>query len=336
MRLARDEIRVLAVSIVVGERAGRLGELSTCRVQPEESSWRGVRLSAWRIRQGRWCMNVRTNILGAASCGLLALAAPAQHVVTFDQGAQGWSVSGRATVVGSGGNPGANLSNRVLEVFGAEIRTSTNAAFVGDLTRYGSPLVLSADVKINSITVTGLEVSRDLVVEIVDYVTGPYPSNSVWLRLGTLSASQPGWRRFTATIANPLQTTLPAGWGGTGDEDPRTFEPRLPLNRTFVSVLRNAEELRFTTLVPGWFYAFTDFDIQVDNISIGNAAPGAACPPASCGADYNADGGVDGSDLEAFFREWADSAGCSDVNQDGGVDGSDVESFIIAWERGGC
>jgi hypothetical protein len=151
-----------------------------------------------------------------------------------------------------------------------------------------------------------------------------------------LSASQPGWRRFTATIANPLQTTLPAGWGGTGDEDPRTFEPRLPPARTFVSVLRNAEELRFTTMVPGWFYAFTNFDIQVDNISIGTVPPGGSCPPPACGADYNADGGVDGSDLEAFFSEWADSAGCSDVNQDGGVDGSDVESFITAWERGGC
>ena len=281
-------------------------------------------------------MKLRAACIGIATTWLLSMPAQAQQVVTFDQGAQGWSVSGRTTVVGSGGNPGANLSNLVTDVFGAEIRTSTNSAFVGDLTRYGSPLVLSVDVKINSITVTGQEVPRDLVVEIVDYVTGPYPSNSVWLRLGTLSASQPGWRRFTATIANPLQTTLPAGWGGTGDEDPRTFEPRLPLTRTFASILRNAEELRFTTLVPGWFYAFTTFDIQVDNISIGNVPPGGACPPPSCGADYNADGGVDGSDLEAFFLEWADSAGCSDVNQDGGVDGGDVESFMIAWERGGC
>lgn len=281
-------------------------------------------------------MKSRTIVTAAASASLMSLPAQAQQVVNFDQGAQGWSVSGRNAVVGEGGNPGANLSNQVLDVFGAEIRTSTNSAFMGDLTRYGSPLVLSVDVKINSITVTGQQVPRDLVVEIVDYVTGPYPSNSVWLRLGTLSASQPGWRRFTATIANPLQTTLPAGWGGTGDEDPNTFEPRLPPSRTFVSILRNAEQLRFTTMVPGWFYAFTDFDIQVDNISIGNVPPGGTCPPPACGADYNVDGGVDGADLEAFFLEWADSVGCADVNQDGGVDGGDVEAFIIAWERGGC
>ncbi|MBL9001077.1 MAG: hypothetical protein JNK25_08070 [Phycisphaerae bacterium] len=56
----------------------------------------------------------------------------------------------------------------------------------------------------------------------------------------------------------------------------------------------------------------------------------------SCPADYNEDGGVDGGDVEAFFRDWEDSIGNADVNQDGGVDGSDVEFFFIVWETGGC
>lgn len=60
--------------------------------------------------------------------------------------------------------------------------------------------------------------------------------------------------------------------------------------------------------------------------------------PAStfCIADFNQDGGVDGSDIEAFFTAWSNSEPLADANQDGGVDGSDVEVFFLAWENGGC
>lgn len=53
-----------------------------------------------------------------------------------------------------------------------------------------------------------------------------------------------------------------------------------------------------------------------------------------CYADFNRDGGVDGSDIESFFRRW--EVGDADVNLDGGVDGSDIESFFIQWAAGGC
>jgi uncharacterized membrane protein len=55
-----------------------------------------------------------------------------------------------------------------------------------------------------------------------------------------------------------------------------------------------------------------------------------------CAADYDQNGGVDGSDVEAFFNDWSNGVGCADVNQDGGIDGSDVESFFRVWEAGGC
>ncbi len=54
----------------------------------------------------------------------------------------------------------------------------------------------------------------------------------------------------------------------------------------------------------------------------------------TCFADYNQDGGVDGSDVEAFFVDW--SQGLVDVNLDGGVDGADVEAFFVQWQAGGC
>ena len=57
---------------------------------------------------------------------------------------------------------------------------------------------------------------------------------------------------------------------------------------------------------------------------------------ASCPADFNQDGGVDGQDLEAFFVVWEEGDSHADVNIDGGVDGGDVESFFAAWEAGGC
>ncbi|MEI7657571.1 MAG: GC-type dockerin domain-anchored protein [Phycisphaerae bacterium] len=60
---------------------------------------------------------------------------------------------------------------------------------------------------------------------------------------------------------------------------------------------------------------------------------GAECP---CAADYNRDGGIDGSDVAAFFADWEGGAACADANQDGGIDGADIGVFFSLWERGGC
>jgi hypothetical protein len=77
-------------------------------------------------------------------------------------------------------------------------------------------------------------------------------------------------------IDNPSSATLPAGWGGYGAEDPVTFEPELPADRTFASVLASVDEIRFTTYVPGYFYGFTNFDLRFDNITV---APGPVPEP---------------------------------------------------------
>jgi hypothetical protein len=61
---------------------------------------------------------------------------------------------------------------------------------------------------------------------------------------------------------------LPPDWGGTGAEDPITFEPRLPPDRTFASVLSSVDEIVFTTFQPGFFYIDEYFDVAVDNISV--------------------------------------------------------------------
>lgn len=56
----------------------------------------------------------------------------------------------------------------------------------------------------------------------------------------------------------------------------------------------------------------------------------------ACAADFNADGGVDGADVEAFFAAWTAAEAPADVNLDGGIDGADVEAFFIVWTAGGC
>jgi hypothetical protein len=53
-----------------------------------------------------------------------------------------------------------------------------------------------------------------------------------------------------------------------------------------------------------------------------------------CIGDYNCDGGVDGSDVPAFFAEWESGASGADLNTDGGVDGEDIEFFFVRWENG--
>jgi beta-glucanase (GH16 family) len=59
-----------------------------------------------------------------------------------------------------------------------------------------------------------------------------------------------------------------------------------------------------------------------------------SCP--MCIADFNQDGGIDGSDVGAFFDSWEAGNSDADVNQDGGIDGADVASFFVAWESGSC
>jgi len=62
----------------------------------------------------------------------------------------------------------------------------------------------------------------------------------------------------------------------------------------------------------------------------------ATIPSPCTAADFNQDGGVDGSDVEAFFMAWEAGTPLADVNIDGGVDGGDVETFFVAWQAGGC
>lgn len=218
-------------------------------------------------------MKFSTSLATAALVGLLSGGAHAvgTTLVDFSAGSGGWSgyqgTGGGTTVDTSLGNAAPAL-HTVLENFGIAFSNST-AAFTGDYS-LASSITFSLDVLANSITYFGSNVSRSLILELrdIDSAVNGYPYASVWIKLGTLNAvTTPGWQHLSMTIADTGSLTLPAGWGGYGDEDDLA-NPRLPAGVTFASILKGVDEIAFSTLVPGFAYGFTDFDVAVDNISV--------------------------------------------------------------------
>jgi len=55
-----------------------------------------------------------------------------------------------------------------------------------------------------------------------------------------------------------------------------------------------------------------------------------------CPADFNQDGGVDGTDVDVFFEAWTAADSATDIDLSGGVDGADVDAFFLYWSAGGC
>lgn len=215
-------------------------------------------------------MHVRrfSALVGLASLACLVSTAGAT-VVTFDNGAEGWSIQNAVTIAPNGGNPGAYLSHFQIDTFGVNIANTTSPEFIGDYGAKG-PVTLGLDVQVTRIWDFFIgDLSRDLVVELRNYdlAQGGYPWSSVWYNLGTLSSGMP-WTSLSVDILDPTSATLPPGWGGYGDEDPNTFEPILPAGVTFADVLAGVDEVVFTSYVPGYFFGFHNWDFGVDNIRI--------------------------------------------------------------------
>lgn len=216
------------------------------------------------------------SMTGRAVLGMLLapLASAQTATVTFDEGWAGWvgpqGSGGATTIEAEGGNPGAH-AHTVFNNFGITFSTDAHPAFLGD---YGGAdsVTIGIDVKVDSIAMLGTPVPRTLVLDLRSYslAQNGYPWTSVWYPLALLESGQ-DWARYTVTF-DPNATALPAGWGGSGAEDPVTFEPRLPDGVTFADVLGQVESVAFTTLEPGMFYSFADFDLRIDNLHVARVA----------------------------------------------------------------
>ena len=217
-------------------------------------------------------MRSLTLLLLACCAPSLAFANDQTTLVDFESGARGWSgpigpggTSGLLPGLGNGGTTGLGT---VFNDFGITFRNDSDPAFVGSYSHF-DVVSFSVDVRVNEISFFGSPVSRNLVLELRDYdlATGGFPWTSVWIVLGTLQQS-PTWSTFQVSITDTTSPTLPPGWGGYGAEDPTTFEPILPAGVTFADVLAGVDEVVLTTLEPGFFFGFTDFDVVLDNLTL--------------------------------------------------------------------
>lgn len=211
-------------------------------------------------------------ICGVAAAVMLVPAASADGFTTFDGGTDGWvgptGFGGITFVDDTFGNPAPSFRTQFND-FGITFRNSTNPGFIGDYT--ATPQVdITIDAYTTKLNFLGMPTPRDFIVELRDYDNAPggYPWVSVWTSLGELDESDPGWHTWSVSIADTSATELPAGWGGYGAEDPNTYAPILPADRTFASVLAGVDEIAFTTYVPGYFYSSSEYDVAIDNIGV--------------------------------------------------------------------
>ena len=110
-------------------------------------------------------------------------------------------------------------------------------------------------------------------------------------------------------------------------------DPIIASRRLFMSGLFGAEGAFIDR--PTGDFVFSTFGGGSRVIVVrGFSVPPPICP--TCAADFNEDGGIDGSDVAAFFDAWERGESCGDVNLDGGIDGTDVGAFFEVWESGGC
>jgi len=198
------------------------------------------------------------------------------RVATFSKNSAGWSgpggIGGASFINKKSGNTAPSLQTK-FEDFGITF-SEQKASWTGDL-KTGKAFEIGLDVNVHDIVFFHDSVTRDLAVEFRDYdnPADGYPYTSVWYIVGTLNPANKGWQHYSVTVADPAATTLPQGWGGYGAEDPVTYEPKLPPGRTFANVIAGADEIVFTTLIPGWVYGFTYFNVGVDNLFIRQITP---------------------------------------------------------------
>lgn len=214
-------------------------------------------------------------LAAVAGIPVVASAGPVLQSEDFEGASyQGWQVNGNEMIF-SGLETGRYMGIPFDTFWGAHL-TNTEASnpLIGDVSRHGGELRVQVDVRVFALrNFFGNRIPPSyfpLVLQLVD-VGDPNDFEddaSVYYVGAGLPTEGAGWQTRNFVIPDPTSATLPDGWGGTGYEDPDTFELRLPDGRTYADVLASVDEVRLTTFVPGYFYGFNFWEVGFDNVEI--------------------------------------------------------------------
>ena len=197
-------------------------------------------------------------MVGGAMAAMMAGSASAQQVLSFENcdsdGDVIWYMNGNQELMDDWRSLDSWYLHLPPEAYWGVVLSTDNpsSGLLGDLTQHAS-LRVSFDLRnflfINFFGDPIDPESRPIILELHDEGD---PENwednvSVWFRGLPMPSMDDGWVRYEMTIPVPAGGEMPEGWGGTGDEDPVTYEPRLPAGRTFRSVLQNVTQVRIST-----------------------------------------------------------------------------------------
>jgi len=265
----------------------------------------------------------------ALCAGAAATAQTVIHTEDFESGVAGtWHMGGQEVFFPDPADPtNTYIGVEYGDYYWINLRADSASEVTGDLTRHGGELTFAIDAQVFQLDNWFGEPmdprSFPHVLELVDHppAGSTDPSVSVYYVGPGLPPQFSGWERFVYTIPNPTGAELPPGWGGTGAEDPVTFEPMLPPGRTWRSVLENVDEVRFTTAVPGYFYIPSFWEMGFDNIEVSVA------DSTGCYADCDESGDLDFFDFLCFQNAFAAGETYADCDTSGSLDFFDFLCF---------
>ena len=120
--------------------------------------------------------------------------------------------------------------------------------------------------------------------------------------------------------------------------DDRLARPAAEVDVVGLAELPQEHKVPFTVAAEAVVVADDDgaSDTDVVRVTVLPGGPLCAWRAGGCFPDYNAENGIDGDDVIAFFADWDANSDCADVDGSGGVDGDDVIVFVGAWDAGSC
>jgi len=252
----------------------------------------------------------------------------------FEETQNQWLVNGNETLVNDGqGVSGQYIELPIGDFFGLTLTSNrASTGLTGNLNRWPRGLKISFDIRtflFNNFNNQPIDPnSRPLILHLHDRDD---PNNfsddaGIWTTNAPIPGPQEGWkhREFTIPLANA--TALPPGWGGTGGEDPVTFEPLLPPGRTYTNVLASVDDVEISTYQPGYFYGFSFWHIGIDNVKVEQI------PASICQCDWNSTDGLTVQDIFDFLASYFNNNG--DFNSNDGTTIQDIFDFLNCYFSG--